>query len=131
MDYLRPPFRETLNRVICLDSLIRGEAHETRLLRTIQGALRPDGAAVVDFHNWWHNPIRRLGLLRNNFGLNRSYALNEVRQLLNEAGVVAPRYVPFHQETSSYPWLRGLLQRVLPPTRFVYRFGVEGVNAAT
>ncbi len=131
MDYLRPPFRGSLDRVICLDSLIRGEAHEKRLLRTIRGALQPGGAAVVDFHNWWHNPVRRLGLLRNNFGQNRSYVGSEVKRLLDEAGVVAPRYVPFHQETAGHPVLRGLLQRVLPPTRLIYRFDVEGANAAT
>ena len=130
MDYLRPPFRGTLDRVVCFDSLIRGEAHEKRLLRTIQAALRPGGAAVVDFHNWWHNPVRRLGLLRNNFGANRSYAFGEVRRLLSEAGVAAPSYAPFHQETSAYPALRALLRRVLPPTRFVCRFEGEGAHAA-
>lgn len=131
MDYLRPPFRGTLDRVVCLDSLIRGEAHEKRLLGTIRRALRPGGAAVVDFHNWWHNPIRRLGLLRNNFGPNRSYAAREVRRLLAEAGVAAPQYVPFHQETAGNALVRGLLRRVLPPTRLVYRFGAGGLHAAT
>jgi SAM-dependent methyltransferase len=130
MDYFRPPFRGTLERVVCLDSLIRGEAHEKLLLRSIQQALRPGGAAVVDFHNWWHNPIRRLGLLRNNFGENRSYAGSEVRRLLEEAGVVAPEYVPFHQETARHPLLRRILQRLLPPTRHVFRFGGEGAHAA-
>jgi SAM-dependent methyltransferase len=131
MDYLRPPFQGTLDRVVCLDSLIRGEAHEKRLLGTIRGALRPGGAAVVDFHNWWHNPIRRLGLLRNNFGPNRSYAAREVRRLLAEAGVVAPEYVPFHQETANNAMVRGLLRRVLPPTRLLYRFGAGGLHAST
>jgi SAM-dependent methyltransferase len=131
MDYLRPPFHGSLDRVVCLDSLIRGESHEKHLLRTIQRALRPGGAAVVDFHNWWHNPIRRLGLLRNNFGENRSYAGSEVRRLLDEAGVVGPEYRPFHQETARSEVLRLLLRRVLPPTRLVYRFGAGGGNAAT
>ena len=131
MDYLRPPFRGTLNHVVCLDSLIRGEEHEKHLLRTIQAALRPGGAAVVDFHNWWHNPFRRLGLLRNNFGPNRSYAEGEVRRLLADVGIAAPRYFPFHQESAGNPILDELLRRVLPPTRLVYRFGDGGANASS
>jgi hypothetical protein len=70
-------------------------------------------------------------LLRNNFGENRSYAGSEVRRLLDEAGVVGPEYRPFHQETARSEVLRRLLQRVLPPTRLVYRFGAGGGNAAT
>lgn len=130
MDYLRPPFRGTLDHVMCMDSLIRGKEHERLLLQTIHAALRKGGAAVVDFHNWWHNPIRRLGLLRNNFGENRSYAGREARQLLAEAGISEPRYFPFHQESARHPVVHSLLRRVLPPTRLVYRFGTGGSHAS-
>src|SRR5262249_47574822 len=86
-DYFRPPFRDSVQRMTCLDSLIRGPWHELRLLASIRQALAPSGAAVVDFHNWWHNPLRRMGLLPQNFGENRSYTRREVLSLLAQAGI--------------------------------------------
>ena len=67
IDYFRPPFRSNVDRLICFDTLIRGEEHERTLLRSIAGCLSPAGEALVDFHNWWHNPVRRMGLLKKNF----------------------------------------------------------------
>src|SRR5579885_887889 len=63
IDYFRPPFRASLDTVICLDTIIRGEEHDRLLLQSIIRSIRSDGIAVVDFHNWWHNPLRRMGLL--------------------------------------------------------------------
>jgi SAM-dependent methyltransferase len=130
MDYLRPAFRRSLQCVICLDSLIRGEWHERRLLESIHGSLAPDGAAVVDFHNWWHNPIRRLGLLRNNFGPNRSYSKTETARLLASVRIAKPQCFPFHQEIDPSSPLRSTLERVLPSTRWMYRFSGAGLRPA-
>jgi SAM-dependent methyltransferase len=123
MDYLRPAFRRSLECVACLDSLIRGKNHERLLLRAIRGSLAPGGSAVVDFHNWWHNPIRRLGLLRNNFGGNRSYREREIRGLLASAGISGFERFAFHQELSPDCPGGGVVRTLLPPTRWMYRFG--------
>jgi len=128
MDYLRPAFRRSLGCVACLDSLIRGEAHERLLLQAIESSLAPEGVAVVDFHNWWHNPIRRLGLLRNNFEANRSYRGGHIRRLLASVGIVGYERVPFHQEVSAdSPW-SGVVKCLLPPTRWMYRFGRQSAG---
>lgn len=122
MDYLRPPFRGSLPRILCLDTLARGQEHERALLRSIAAALDTDGVAVIDFHNWWHNPLRRLGLLPNNFGKNRSYRRRELAGVLSDADI--PRYecFPFHQEVDPGSRFAGLLTHVLPPTRWMFRF---------
>ena len=117
MDYFRPPFQATLDRVISTDSLIGGPNHERQVLANIRSALRPGGMALVDFHNWWHNPLRRLGLLKQNYGRNRSYSRREAESLLAESGIREFRYTPFHQE--GIP----LLDLVIPPTRLMYSFG--------
>ena len=122
MDYLRPPFHQTLPRVICLDSLIRGRAHERQLLRSILGALATGGLAVVDFHNWWHNPLRRLGWLPDNFTGNRSYSRRELRILLAEAGVGRYECLPFHQEIDPHSRWAPLAALGLPATRWMVRF---------
>lgn len=121
-DYFAPPFRRSLDRVLCLDTLIRGEAHDSLLLTVISRSLKPSGCAVVDFHNWWHNPFRRFGLLPENFSENRSYGPSEVRQLLWIAGVQQYELFPFHQEFEDGNGKRRVLFRILPATRFVFRF---------
>lgn len=122
IDYFSPPFRHSLDRIICCDTLIRGEKHEGVLLKAIRRSLKPEGNAVVDFHHWWHNPLRRLGLLSQNFGGNRSYRRREAEKLLQAAGATEFEYFPFHQEYS--PGWRGepAISRLIPPTRLVYRF---------
>lgn len=122
MDYFRPPFRGSLPCVVCLDTLIRGPEHERALLRSIAGALRAGGMAVVDFHNWWHNPLRRLGLLPNNFGENRSYSGRELPALLSGAGISRYECFPFRQEADPRSPAGALLARALPPTRWMFRF---------
>lgn len=122
MDYLRPPFRFSLPRILCMDSLVRGEDHETALLQAILGSLTPDGTAVIDFHNWWHNPLRRLGLLPDNFIHNRSYGRRELPALLGRAGITRYECFPFHQEASPGSPFASLVAQMLPPTRWMYRF---------
>lgn len=121
MDYLRPPFQGTLPRIICMDSLVRGEQHELKLLHAILGSLTPDGNAVVDFHNWWHNPIRRLGLLRENFVPNGSYSRRQLSRLLSQAGITEYERIPFHQEAEPGSLLAALICRTVPPTRWMFR----------
>ena len=122
VDYFQPPFRSSIHRLACLDTLIRGPWHETKLLRSIQGVLATGGAAVVDFHYWWHNPLRRLGLLRNNFPGNKSYTRRELRRLLAISGIKQFEMKPFVQEVDPVSAPGNHLARFIPPTRLVYRF---------
>jgi SAM-dependent methyltransferase len=123
VDYFALPFCGTLNRILCLDTLIRGEAHEKALLGQIRKALGREGRAIVDFHNWWHNPLRRLGLLRQNFGQNRSYARHEAERLLRECGIEDWELVRFYQECEPANPLYKRLPLLLPATRLIYEFG--------
>jgi SAM-dependent methyltransferase len=120
-DYFAPPFRQSLDRIICLDTLIRGEAHDSVLLAVINRSLTPSGRAVVDFHNWWHNPLRRVGLLRENFAENRSYAARELPELLAAAGIDDFDIQPFIQELNADGWSPSILKWIIPPTRFLVR----------
>ena len=76
---------------------------------------------MVDFHNWWHNPVRRLGLLRQNFGQNRSYTLKEVRDLMAEAGVGKFEVRRFVQEVDTGTVGGRMVGALIPATRFVVR----------
>lgn len=122
IDYLNPPFLDSLPCVICLDTLIRGPEHEQLVLRQLGRSLAPGGTAVVDFHNWWHNPVRRFGLLPDHFANNTSYRRAEVDDLFRQAEIDSVTYSPFHQEVNPDRPFTTLLRRVIPPTRLVYRF---------
>jgi len=121
-DYFSLPFRGTMDRVICFDTLIRGEEHEKPLLQNIAASLLPSGLAVVDFHNWWHNPLRRLGLLPGNFGENRSYSRSQAEQVLRNAGIEDFNYRPYVQEVDPGSAGATILSSLLPATRLIYRF---------
>lgn len=121
-DYFCMPLRNSVDRILCVDTLIRGEDHEIAVLKSIRASLAPNGRAVVDFHNWWHNPIRRLGLLPENFTGNRSYRLKETKRLLREAGITKFEAFRFHQEFESDSDYRTLLSKLLPATRLLFRF---------
>jgi SAM-dependent methyltransferase len=120
IDYTNPPFRQSLDAILCFDTHIRREAHERLLLTTITSCLTPAGIAIVDFHNWWHNPLRRLGLLPQTFGENRSYRRWETEQII---GSVVPDYefVPFFQEFDHDSIQSRFLSRIIQPTRLMYR----------
>jgi SAM-dependent methyltransferase len=126
-DYFQPPFRNTIDHLTCLDTLIRGTWHETKLLKSIQSVLTAGGAAVVDFHNWWHNPLRRLGLLPDNFVGNKSYTRKELRGLLASSGIGQFETRPFIQEVDSRRAPGKALARFIPPTRLMVR--MERLNA--
>ena len=123
VDYFALPFRCSIDRLLCLDTLIRGQDHEKALLNQIEKAIASEGRAIVDFHHWWHNPLRRLGLLPQNFGNNRSYTRTGAEGLLRECGVEGWRLVRFYQEFA--PESRSLkrLSWLLPATRLLYEFG--------
>lgn len=127
-DYFAPPFRASLDRVVCLDTLIRGDWHEQWLLESVRQALAPTGAAVVDFHNWWHNPLRRLHLLPDNFRGNRSYARSELTALLNAAGIAEFEIRPFIQEVSA--GRASALRKIIPPVRFLVRIASHTESSA-
>lgn len=121
-DYFALPFRNCIDRILCLDTLVRGESHEIAVLKSIRSALASSGRAIVDFHNWWHNPIRRLGLLPENFHENRSYSGKETKRLMSEAGVTRFDCFRFHQEFDPGNAYQALLSRVIPATRLLIRF---------
>ncbi|MDD5369029.1 MAG: hypothetical protein PHQ40_08090 [Anaerolineaceae bacterium] len=125
IDYLCPPFRGSLPRIICLDTLIRGEEHERQLLRSIRNSLAPQGIAYGDFHNWWHNPLRRIGLLAQNFGENTSYTKRQLKNVLHEVGIENYRTYNYCQEVDQTNSMGRLVSTVLPPTRFVISFSDE------
>lgn len=126
-DYFQPPFRNSIDHLTCLDTLIRGAWHETRLLRSIQRVLSRSGAAVVDFHNWWHNPLRRLGLLPDNFVGNKSYTRKEMTALLGSSGIGQFETRSFVQEVDPHGTSGKVLARFIPPTRLMVR--MEGISA--
>lgn len=121
-DYFAMPFRNSVDRVLCLDTLVRGDDHEVAVLKSICAALATNGSAIVDLHNWWHNPVRRLGLLPENFHHNRSYRPKETKRLMCEAGITRFDSFPFHQEFEPDNRYRGLLSRMVPATRLLIRF---------
>lgn len=119
-DYFSLPFRHTLDRIICVDTLVRGEEHEAKLLLSITRSLAASGRAVVDFHNWWHNPLRRMGILPENFSHNRSYSRRQASALIRRHGIDRFSYFPFVQEFEN--GAAGKVASVfLPPTRLIYR----------
>jgi hypothetical protein len=127
-DYFQPPFRNSIDHLICLDTLIRGPWHETKLLRSLQSVLTCHGAAVVDFHNWWHNPLRRMGILPNNFVGNKSYTRKELRGLLQSSGIQQFQTRPFVQEVDPRRGPGKVLARFIPPTRLMVR--LDGMSVA-
>jgi SAM-dependent methyltransferase len=123
VDYFALPFHRSLDRLLCLDTLIRGEDHERALLSQIQRAISSEGQAIVDFHHWWHNPLRRLGLLPQNFGNNRSYTRGGAEGLMRECGIRDKRLVRFYQEFEAESQSLKRLSWLLPATRLLYEFG--------
>jgi SAM-dependent methyltransferase len=123
IDYFRSPFRHSIDRILCLDTVIRGKEHDRLLLNAIVGTLSRNGKAVVDFHNWWHNPLRRMGLLKENFVSNRSYSRKSAESLLADAGIVEFEYYPFCQEFDTHGRFGAACARLMQPTRHVYSFG--------
>jgi ubiquinone/menaquinone biosynthesis C-methylase UbiE len=123
VDYFALPFSGSIDRLLCLDTLIRGKVHEKAVLNQIQRAISGQGRAIIDFHHWWHNPLRRLGLLRQNFGNNCSYARSGAEGLMRECGIEDWRLVRFHQELEPTGSFSKRFSWMLPATRLLYEFG--------
>jgi SAM-dependent methyltransferase len=121
VDYFRLPFQHSLPNVVCFDTLIRGEEHEKLLLLSLRSTLGSRGVALVDFHSWWHNPLRRMGLLPQNFHAT-SYTKNSSRKLLQSVGIHQYDYFRFHQEVDTNRLVGKAISMFVPPTRLVYRF---------
>ena len=117
-DYFKLPFNHSMPQIICLDTLIRGQFHEMQLLSSLLSAISKTGTILADFHNWWHNPLRRMGLLPNNF--DTSYTQKQTEKLLKKSGIKVWDHYPFHQEIP--PETNSFLRKVLPPTRLLYKF---------
>jgi SAM-dependent methyltransferase len=119
-DYFNLPFKNTLQQLICTETLVRGRQHELLLLNSLRRALSDSGKALVDFHNWWHNPLRRLGLMPQNFGSNKSYTRKTAEKILLDAGITSWNYYSYHQEISQEK--NSVFRQIIPPTRLMYLF---------
>jgi SAM-dependent methyltransferase len=129
IDYFNPPFRAVLPLAICLDTLERGLAHERLLLESIGRTLAGGGTAIVDFHNVHHNPLRRAGLLSENFRDNRSYSRRDVEGLFQALGLKS-EYFPFRQEFEPGSLAERTIGKIVPPVRHLYRiFQVAHISA--
>jgi len=120
IDYVRAPFDGSLDVVLCLDTLIRGAVHERLLLAAIRKSLARGACAIIDFHNWWHNPIRALGWHAARFR-GRSYSQKQAKHLLRACGIEDSKLHRFHQEFDSTRGLPSSASRVVPATRLIYR----------
>lgn len=131
VDYFALPFSRSIDRLLCLDTLIHGEEHEKALLGQILRALAGQGLAIIDFHHWWHNPLRRLGLLRQNFGNNRSYGRRGAEGLMRECGIEDWRPFRFYQELEPAGLFSKALSWILPATRLMYELGATSSGPAS
>jgi len=122
-DYLNPPFRRSIHRIICFDSLSRGWPHEELLLQALMKSLAPGGVALVDFHNWWHNPLRHIGLLPKIS--DHSYTRRRAQCLLAKVGIGKYEFHPWHQEFEPHSIADKIFSRIVSPTRLVYRFSTN------
>ncbi|MGK2862374.1 MAG: methyltransferase domain-containing protein [Chitinophagaceae bacterium] len=82
-DYTQPPFNNSLDLLYCGDSLIYSPYHEGLVLSGMKQSLKEGGYAIFDFHNWWHNPLRRMGLMKNHFGECYSYSKKQTEGFVN------------------------------------------------
>lgn len=134
VDCFQPPFQDSLGALVCLDTLIYGREQMECALKGIHTALHSDGRALVDFHNWWHNPLRCLGLMRRKFPSGGSLGKSEAKQILQSCKLAVVRDVPWQGEWVDTPVLRRTLRRFIPSTRHgfvVRRMGREPSRPGT
>jgi hypothetical protein len=77
-----------------------------------------------------------MGLLKENFVLNKSYSRKSAESLLADAGIVEFDYFPFCQEFDTDGRFGAACARLMQPTRHIYSFGVgtgftPGASVAT
>jgi SAM-dependent methyltransferase/uncharacterized protein YbaR (Trm112 family) len=117
-DYTRPPFNGTLDVIFCGDSLIYSPFHEGLVLNGINQSLNEGGYAIFDFHNWWHNPLRRLGLMKNPFGECYSYSKQQTDNFVSHR---FPKY-SYYKYYQEFPngQRASMIPRFFPGTRHTY-----------
>jgi SAM-dependent methyltransferase len=127
-DLLQSPFAGSATNVVCLDTLEYGRAQMEEGLAAIRTTLESRGLAVVDFHNWWRNPVRRLGLLPANFPAGGSVSRREAEQMLISHWLTPVAYEGWRGASVRGSVLRRILAKTLAPVRhiFVVRRGCEG-----
>lgn len=119
--YLQLPIADnSIDNLICTDTLIRGPDHDLRTLREIMRVLKTGGIAFVDFHL-----KRRLTANKN----IQEYRWNEIEYLLNCVGVDSPTitgngYVPATLVPAAclYPMLDLAFRIMNSPSRIVATF---------
>jgi len=131
-DLLQPPFAGSVTSLVCLDTLEYGRAQMEDGLAAIRAALEPHGLAVVDFHNWWRNPVRRLGLMPANFPSGGSVSRREGEKMIARHGFAPVAYEGWRGFYVKGSVVRRMLARVLAPARhtFVVRREVDIPGAA-
>ena len=117
-DYTQPPFSGTLDLIYCGDSLIYSPFHEGLVLNGMRQSLKEDGHAIFDLHNWWHNPLKRLGLMKNDFGACYSYTKKQTDDYVKHH---FPRhtYHKYYQEFANGQ-RASLIPGFFPHTRHTY-----------
>lgn len=128
-DLLLPPFAGSVTNVVCLDTLEYGRAQMEDGLAAIRGALAPRGLAVVDFHNWWRNPVRRLGLMPANFPAGGSLSRREAEDMIARHGFDLVAYEGWRGRYGRGAVLRRALATVLAPAR--HTFAVRRASAGS
>ena len=117
-DYTQPPFNGTLDLIYCGDSLIYSPFHEGLVLNGMKQSLKEGAYAIFDFHNWWHNPLRRLGLMKNYFGECYSYSKKQTDDFVNRLFPVHT-YHKYYQEFTNGQ-RASLIPGFFPNTRHTY-----------
>lgn len=117
-DYTRPPFNASLDLIFCGDSLIYSPFHEGLVLNGMKQSLKEGGYAIFDFHNWWHNPLRRLGLMKNPFGECYSYSKKQTDEFVSHQFPVHT-YHKYYQEFPNGQ-RASIIPRFFPGTRHTY-----------
>lgn len=117
-DYTQPPFNGSLDLIYCGDSLIYSPFHEGLVLNGMKQSLKDGAHAIFDFHNWWHNPLRRMGLMKNHFGACYSYSKKQTEDFVNRLFPVHT-YHQYYQEFANGQ-RASLIPRFFPNTRHTY-----------
>ena len=78
-DYFSLPFQdESLPSMTCIDILLRGHEHDTKLLTEISKKLQVNGTAILDFHSKERMKINK------NLEIGGCYSKNEISSVLSK-----------------------------------------------
>lgn len=131
-DYLALPLRAgALDACLCLDTLVRGVAHDRALLAALARALGPAGVLLADFHN--ARPGAAAIDARAGLG---THSPEGFVALSAECGLAADTCEPLGCLPAALAGLPGIapvdraLARVLPPIRYLVRARRAGAARA-